>query len=455
MWDIRGNRLFGWHRWSLRGRLTLVAGLVMTLLCLAVAATVLVGIRGLAGQYNVDRIVSAALKTVRLVKLDQIPPNLPAQGIAGVQVLQPDGQVKAASPGLEGRPPIATFEPPQTSVRQDRIICDLPDFPNTCMTVVAIRVYEPDGEWMVYGTDPSVPWWVDPRIDMLLVLGGAALVGFTAAGTYWLLGRALGPVDAISRELTAITVSDLGHRVPVPRYRDEIHRLAETANATLDRLEEAVEQQRRFASDASHDLRSPLTAMRAEVESALLDIEATDWAETGEAILASIDRLQALVDDLLQIARLDSGAQGRSDPVDLGQLAAMELDRRRRRMRIVRVLQSGVVIPGDRLRLGRVLTNLVDNAERHANSIVTVKVYWEGDEAVMEVLDDGAGVPPDKREMVFQRFTRLDAARSRDAGGTGLGLAIARQISEGHGGTLEIEDSPKGARFVLRIPVSR
>ncbi|GAB1821816.1 sensor histidine kinase [Herbidospora sp. RD11066] len=447
--------MFGWHRWSLRGRLTLVAGLVMTLLCLAVAATVLVGIRGLAGQYNVDRIVSAALKTVRLVKLDQIPPNLPAQGIAGVQVLQPDGQVKAASPGLEGRPPIATFEPPQTSVRQDRIICDLPDFPNTCMTVVAIRVYEPDGEWMVYGTDPSVPWWVDPRIDMLLVLGGAALVGFTAAGTYWLLGRALGPVDAISRELTAITVSDLGHRVPVPRYRDEIHRLAETANATLDRLEEAVEQQRRFASDASHDLRSPLTAMRAEVESALLDIEATDWAETGEAILASIDRLQALVDDLLQIARLDSGAQGRSDPVDLGQLAAMELDRRRRRMRIVRVLQSGVVIPGDRLRLGRVLTNLVDNAERHANSIVTVKVYWEGDEAVMEVLDDGAGVPPDKREMVFQRFTRLDAARSRDAGGTGLGLAIARQISEGHGGTLEIEDSPKGARFVLRIPVSR
>ncbi|WP_245657535.1 sensor histidine kinase [Herbidospora mongoliensis] len=447
--------MFAWHRWSLRGRLTLVAGLVMTLLCLAVAATVLIGIRGLAGQYNVDRIISAALKTVRLVKLDQLPTDLPAQGIAGVQVLRPDGTVQAASPSLRGELPIVDFEPPETSVRQDRVICDIPAFPDSCMTIVAIRVYEPDGEWMVYGADPAVPWWVDPRVDLLLLLSSGALVGFTAAGTYWLLGRALGPVDAISRELAAITVSDLGHRVPVPRYRDEIHRLAETANATLDRLEEAVEQQRRFASDASHDLRSPLTAMRAEVESSLLDIEATNWADTGEAILASIDRLQALVDDLLQIARLDSGAQGRSDPVDLGQLAAMELDRRRHRMRVVRELHAGVIIPGDRLRLGRVLTNLVDNAERHANSVVTVKVYEEDGQAVMEVLDDGAGVPRDKREHVFQRFTRLDAARSRDSGGTGLGLAIARQISESHGGSLCIEDSAKGARFVLRIPVSR
>ncbi|WP_063819121.1 sensor histidine kinase [Herbidospora cretacea] len=439
----------------MRGRLTLVAGLVMTLVCLAVAAIVLFGIRGLAGQYNVDQIVSAALKTVRLVKLDQLPPALPHQGIAGVQVLRPDRRVQAATPNLQGQPPITDFVPPETSVRQDRVICDLPAFPDGCMTIVAIRVYELDGEWMVYGADPAVPWWVDPRLDMLLLLGSAALIGFTAAGTYWLLGRALGPVDAISRELATITASDLGHRVPVPRYRDEIHRLAETANATLDRLEEAVEQQRRFASDASHDLRSPLTAMRAEVESALLDVEGTDWAETGEAILSSIDRLQALVDDLLQIARLDSNTQGRNDPVDLGQLAAMELDRRRRRIRVVREFEPGVVIPGDRLRLGRVLTNLVDNAERHANSLVVVRVYREGDEAVMEVLDDGAGVPPDKREHVFQRFTRLDAARSRDAGGTGLGLAIARQISEGHGGSLCIEDSPKGARFVLRIPVSR
>ncbi len=159
------------------------------------------------------------------------------------------------------------------------------------------------------------------------------------------------------------------------------------------------------------------------------------------------------MDDLLQIARLDSNTQGRSDPVDLGQLAATELDRRKRRIRIVREIEPGVVVPGDRLRLARVLTNLVDNAERHANSVVVIRVYMENGEAVMEVLDDGAGVPPDKREHVFQRFTRLDAARSRDAGGTGLGLAIARQISEGHGGSLCIEDSPKGARFILRIPV--
>ncbi|TKK85617.1 HAMP domain-containing histidine kinase [Herbidospora galbida] len=439
----------------MRGRLTFVAGLVMTLLCLAVLATALIGLRGLANQYNVDRIVRVTLKTIHMLKNDQIPSVLPSQGIAGVQVIRPDGSVESSSVLLQGKPRMAFFQPPDTTVRQDMVHCDSTLWPDQCMVIVAIRVYSPNGDYLIYAADPVVPWYVDPRVDLLLFLGAGLIVAVTTFGTYLLVGRALRPVDAISEELATITASDLDHRVPVPRNHDEIRRLAETANATLDRLEEAVEQQRRFASDASHDLRSPLTAMRAEVEGALLDVETADWEHTGEAILGSIDRLQALVDDLLQIARLDSGAPGRMDPVDLAHLAATEIDRRRRRVRIIRELQPGVIIMGDRLRLARVLTNLLDNAERHANSVVVVKVYEEAGCGVLEVLDDGAGVPHDKREHVFQRFTRLDAARSRDAGGTGLGLAIARQICEGHGGTLGIEDSVKGARFVLRIPVSR
>jgi signal transduction histidine kinase len=114
-----------------------------------------------------------------------------------------------------------------------------------------------------------------------------------------------------------------------------------------------------------------------------------------------------------------------------------------------------VIIRGDVLRLGRLLTNLMDNAERHAVDTITVSVRVEGDWAVLEVLDDGAGIAQDQREVVFRRFTRLDAARNRDAGGTGLGLPIARQIAEAHGGTLTIEDSDQGARFVLRLPLSR
>lgn len=300
----------------------------------------------------------------------------------------------------------------------------------------------------------SVPWSDGPPLVALLGGGSLLLVTITALGTYRLVGKILAPVEVITDKLAEITATDLGRRVPVSRYRDEIRRLAETANQTLDRAESAVEQQRRFASDASHDLRSPLTAMRAEIEEALLDPDKTDWPATGEALLESLDRLQELVTDLLHIARLDAGAPGRHDPVDLAELAAAELDRRLRRVEVMRDLAPGVIVRGDRLRLARLLTNLVDNAERHANSKLMVTVLRGDGMAVMEVKDDGSGIDPENREVVFQRFTRLDAARSRDSGGTGLGLSIARQIAEAHGGTLTLEDSPCGARFVLRIPLA-
>ncbi|MFC7715263.1 sensor histidine kinase [Nonomuraea recticatena] len=214
-----------------------------------------------------------------------------------------------------------------------------------------------------------------------------------------------------------------------------------------------MEQQRRFASDASHDLRSPITAMRTQVEEARLHPEEANWDHTSKALLGSIDRLQAIVGDLLTLSRLDSGAPGAKEPVDLGELVGEELDRRPRGKEIVRDLRPGVVVTGDRIRLARLLTNLLDNAERHAESQVTVAVGQRGEQALLEVQDDGAGIAPDQREIVFHRFTRLDASRNRDAGGTGLGLPIAREIAQAHGGTLTIEDSSSGARFVLHLPL--
>jgi signal transduction histidine kinase len=136
-------------------------------------------------------------------------------------------------------------------------------------------------------------------------------------------------------------------------------------------------------------------------------------------------------------------------------MVGAELDRRPRRVRIGKDLHKGVVTNCDRLRITRLLTNLLDNAERHATAQMTVIVRNDGSTAVLEVIDDGAGIAAEHREVVFERFTRLDAARHRDTGGTGLGLAIARQIAEAHGGTLTIEDSQRGARFVLRLPLSR
>ena len=169
-------------------------------------------------------------------------------------------------------------------------------------------------------------------------------------------------------------------------------------------------------------------------------------------MLASVDRLQSIVTDLLLLARLDADCGQANNTVDLAALITAELDRRPRDIRVIRDLRSGITVLGDPLRLTRLFTNLVDNAERHAASRITVTLRAEADMAVVEVVDDGSGIAVGQREIVFRRFTRLDAARSRDTGGSGLGLPIARQIAEAHGGTLTIEDSPRGARFVLHIP---
>jgi signal transduction histidine kinase len=177
----------------------------------------------------------------------------------------------------------------------------------------------------------------------------------------------------------------------------------------------------------------------------------TDWPHVAQAVLDAAERLQELMTDLLILARLDAGALLENAPIDLAQLVEAELNRRTYRVKVVRDLNSGVFTRCDRTRITRLLTNLIDNAARHATSQITVIVRAEESSAVLEVIDDGAGIPAEAREVVFKRFTRLDTSRNRDAGGSGLGLAIARQIAEVHGGTLTIEDSERGAHFVLRL----
>jgi signal transduction histidine kinase len=221
----------------------------------------------------------------------------------------------------------------------------------------------------------------------------------------------------------------------------------------LDRLEGAYQQLRQFTSDASHDLRNPITAMRAQVEEALMYPDDTNWPGTATAVLADVERLQAIVTDLLTLARLDARAPLTRNPIDLARLVGAELDRRTHRAKIVKDLQQNVLINCDPLRITRLLANLLDNAERHTTSQITVIVRADGPTATLEVIDDGAGIAAEQREVVFDRFTRLEASRDRDAGGTGLGLAIAREIAEAHEGTLTIQDSERGARFVLRLPV--
>ncbi|MEU8172460.1 HAMP domain-containing sensor histidine kinase [Microbispora hainanensis] len=438
----------------MRIRLTVMASAVMALLCSIAVLLVLGVLHGTAERYKIDEISANAVRLAYQAKRDRLPPVLLDPGVAGVQVIDSTGKIVSVSDTLVGRPRMAAFRPELTTPETSKVMCDSPAFPDRCMDIVAFRFHNDGGLWTIYAADDTVPWYVSGPLLAALLGGSLLLVTLTALGTYQTVRKALMPVEAITNKLARITATDLSQRVPVPKYHDEIRRLAETANQTLDRAEAAVERQRRFASDASHDLRSPLTAMRTEIEEALLHSEDADWTATGHALLSSCDRLQALVTDLLQLARLDSGAPPPCEPVDLGGLVARELDRRSRKVEVVRHLASGVVVIGDRLALARLLNNLLDNGERHAVSRITVTVRREDGTGVLEALDDGAGIPPDQRELVFQRFTRLDAARTKDAGGTGLGLSIARQIAQRHGGTLTIEDSDVGARFVLRIPLA-
>jgi signal transduction histidine kinase len=434
---------------SVRARLTLFASVAMALLCVVVNSFVLYMLHSSAAHEQRVAVSGAALRVVHLIERDRLPDVL-RSGQPSIQVVDDQGRLMSSTQDLAGAPRMSTLEPAR-GARMLLETCDLPTYPGQCNVLVVVRVYRPAGDWLVYATQKAVPWYVSPGVPTTLLGLSLGLVALTWFGVSRVVAKTLAPVDRIRAYLAEISAGGGGMRVPVPANDDEIRALAETANQTLERLEAAMEQQRRFASDASHDLRSPITAMRTQIEESLLYPNDTDWPETGRALLASLERLQALVTDLLTLAKLDAGTIAAKEPVDLSELVTVETARHRSKL-VVITLQSGVTVTGDRLRLARLLTNLLDNAERHAERMICVAVRKNG-QATLEVLDDGGGIAPEQREEVFRRFTRLDASRNRDAGGTGLGLAIARDIAETHSGTLTIEDSDRGARFVLRLPL--
>jgi signal transduction histidine kinase len=284
--------------------------------------------------------------------------------------------------------------------------------------------------------------------------------GVLAVVVWWAVGRALRPVEDLRGRVDAISAARLDERVPEPSAPREIARLAHTMNAMLGRLQESAERQRRFVADAAHELRTPLARMRTELEVDRAHPGSADPAATSRSVLDETVGLQRLVDDLLLLARGDAGALdgARHAPVDLDELVGRLAARARSTgadvdVRAVRPVQ----VLGDATQLERAVANLLDNAVRHARSRVTVSLDGaDPGPAELVVRDDGPGIAPEDRERVFERFTRLDDARSTGSGGAGLGLPIARDIAERHGGTLHVEpDGSAGARLVLRLPVAR
>jgi signal transduction histidine kinase len=295
-------------------------------------------------------------------------------------------------------------------------------------------------------------------VSTVLLFAVPAMILLVALAAWYFTGRALRPVEAIRLEAEAITGSTMHRRVPEPDTDDEVGRLARTMNAMLARLETSSQRQRQFVSDASHELRSPLASIRTNLEVALRSGERADWPAVAARALAEDERMEDTVSELLELARLDEHEETapiESLPeVDLDELVLDDtVQQRRVPVDTGRVLAGRV--HGRRDQLQRVVRNLLDNAARHASSTVAVGLVTGDDVVELTVDDDGPGIRPEDRELVFERFTRLDDGRARDAGGLGLGLSMVKAITEHHGGTVVIEDAPLGgARLRVRLPAA-
>ena len=435
---------------SIRVRTTGAAVLVVGVALIAASAAMVI---------LLERSLRANVRTTALVRAEAVAEDLATGGetssiTAGegdeefVQVLDADGDVVGASANLSDLEPLVRLK-----AGEERTLETVP-FEDGPFLVVAISAAGSGGPLtVVVGRSLEVVQETRGAVAGLLGVGVPLLLLVVGAVTWGVAGRALAPVDAIRGEVEAISSRELHRRVPDPPGRDEIARLASTMNRMLSRLEEAHLRERRFVSDASHELRSPVTTIREHAEIALNYPDRTTMAELAEIVLEEDTRLQRIVEDLLLLTRADEGSlQLRTAPVDLDDLLFDEATRLRTSTSH-RIDSSGVSagrVLGDRGQLERLIRNLADNAARHAVGEIRLALREDGGHVVLEVDDDGPGVPPEMRDLVFERFARLDDARDRQHGGAGLGLAIVAEIAAAHGGSVSVSDAPSGgARFTV------
>jgi signal transduction histidine kinase len=296
-------------------------------------------------------------------------------------------------------------------------------------------------------------------VRTILMVGFPLLLVLLAVVAWRVIGATLRPVEALRAGAEEITGGARPGQLPVPASRDEIHRLAVTLNGMLDRLESARVRQRAFVADAAHELRSPLANMRTQLEVAQHLGARTDWPAVADDLLTDTKRLSRLVDDLLLLARADDGTprpRRSSGPVDLVALVGGVVQRYPAPPVRFEPPDGPVWVQGEPDALDRVLANLLDNAVRHAVGEVVVAVLPQrrdgADGHLVTVTDDGPGIPVADRDRVFDRFTRLDDARTRDDGGAGLGLAIVRELVRRQGGTIHLADAPADPLRLADVP---
>jgi len=295
---------------------------------------------------------------------------------------------------------------------------------------------------------------------LMMAIGLPIAVCVAVVGGFVLVRRALRPVEQIARKAEAITQHNLSERLPVVQTGDELERLSISLNHMINRLEGSIESSKRFVADASHEMRTPLTVLRGELEGLAQDEKLRPQTrETLGSMLEEVDRLVEVVEGLLALSRLDAG-EARAEWVsfDLAELAASTADQMAllaedKSITVVCESSPDVIIEGDRARMKQVVVNLLDNAIKYTpnGGKIRLRIMREGDQAVLEIADEGVGIPQEALPHVFKRFYRVDGSRSRDQGGAGLGLSIVESICTAHGAQVEVTSTlGKGSRFRIR-----
>jgi signal transduction histidine kinase len=414
-----------------------------------------------------DTARQGAAGVVALIDANRLPTPVPVAPDVTVQVLNASGQITDVSPDSDRLVPL--LSPAHAAAIARNGEATLLNGPAYGMpSLIRVTAVRAAGGSMVIAAVPysSVSSSLSVVAKALAFGTPVAFAAFT--GAIWLaVGSTLRPIDLLRRGAARVTGTAVPADLPVPEAKDEVRSLALTLNDMLSRLAAAQQRQRALVSDTAHELRSPISSIRTQLEVALDHPAGQDWESTARDVHADVLRLARLAEDLLLLARLDeragaAGGAGGAGTVDLAELCASVVARYAGAR--VPVACSGCADPrlvsGDWDALDRLLVNLIDNAVRYAKSQVRVTVGREDAQVVLAVADDGPGIPEADLERAFDRFARLDDARSRDGdegGGAGLGLAIVRATAEAYGGTAHLEPAaagadPPGLRAVVRLP---
>jgi signal transduction histidine kinase len=435
--------------------LTTLASMVVVAVALLVGAVAFIGIveRSLAAEV-LTSVQTRAADLVALVEtgapLDRLIDEQADDEF--IQVVDADGEAVAASPGLGGESPVIDLETGESAAT------DVPFDDERFLVYAAAARAGNDAYRILVGRTLEPVAEATRLVAGLLTIGLPLVLAFVALTTWVVVGRALAPVDRMRAQVDAIGVRELDRRVETPPADDEIARLARTLNRMLARLEASHARQRQFVADTSHELRSPIASIREQAEVALAHPGRVEIESLAASVHADALRLQALVDDLLLLARADEQTlELRSRPVDLDDAVFAEARSMRRASgpAIDVSAVSAARVMGDEASLRRVVRNLLENATRSAERDVVVSLSDLDGFARLRIDDDGPGIPAAERDRVFERFVRLDEARARGSGGVGLGLAIVAELVRQHGGSVVVLEAPiGGARLEVNLPLA-